>query len=420
MVIFQFLFTATATAALFIFTSQLIPNKLGVWKIIVLSSIFALFSVVKTYFDVGTFPFMLIGVLAAIYILCLPIFIFKGKMWRKYAIYLFFFVLMVLSDSMGSTLITVIYGNFDIVISETTPMLLYNGFALTIYVLFGSISVLAWKMIAARKFQPFFLLFFILPISQFITVYSFVFSTWSIFWLLGVLISIIASLVLLVYTISQEKKTALEEELRETRHAMELENFHYLEVEKRREELAKIRHDFNNQLASIGQLIKSGNEESAQNMIYTLSEKIAETRDNPYCEIPVINAILTEKAQECAAAGIGFVVELILPDTLTVENLHLGSIFGNLLDNAINACKLIDQTDTPTIKLTSMIDGDYLFIKVVNPSSEPSKKAQPGRGYGSRILSDLAARYGGDYRTEYRDGEFTAVMSLLAVGGANV
>jgi len=61
-----------------------------------------------------------------------------------------------------------------------------------------------------------------------------------------------------------------------------------------------------------------------------------------------------------------------------------------------------------------MQDGDYLFIKAINPSKEPSKKPVAGRGYGSRILSDLASRYGGDYRAEYKDGVFTATVSLLA------
>jgi hypothetical protein len=59
-----------------------------------------------------------------------------------------------------------------------------------------------------------------------------------------------------------------------------------------------------------------------------------------------------------------------------------------------------------------MVEGRYLFIKSVNPAAEPRKKPAPGRGYGSRILSDYAARYCGDYRTEYEDGEFRATIAL--------
>jgi len=189
-------------------------------------------------------------------------------------------------------------------------------------------------------------------------------------------------------------------------------------VERRREELARIRHDFNNQLASIGQLIRSGEESSAQDMIAALTGEIAGTKERSYCHIPVVNAILAEKAQVCAAAGIGLAVDLDLPPSLSVEQMHLCSILGNMLDNAISSCEKIRHADTPTINIKSMVDGGYLFIKMVNPSAEPPKGAATGRGYGFRILTDLAARYGGDYKAEYLDGIYTVMLSLRAVGEA--
>ena len=221
---------------------------------------------------------------------------------------------------------------------------------------------------------------------------------------------------LLVYTVSQEKKTALEEELRETRHAMELEQSHYHKLEQKREELAKIRHDFNNQLASISQLVRTGEEGVAEDMIQTLAKEIVETNETPFCAIPVINAILTEKARACAAAGISLSVNLDLPNSVPIEQMHLCSILGNLLDNAISVCEQKIQ-DNPTIQLNTKVDGDYLFIQVANPSDEPPKKPAPRRGYGFRILSDIAERYSGDFRTEYKAGVFTATVSLLSGGG---
>jgi len=414
----MYLVTSTSNAALLIFTSQLLPNKLNPWKTVALALIISVFAPIKMQFEIGTPIFLFIGLLVWPVFLCLPIFFYSGKLWKRYAIFLFFIILMTCCEAIGAALITVVYGDIKAFYTETTPMLLYAGTTLATYVLFGSVAVFAWKMIVARKFQPFFCLFFLLPIGQLITIYSFMFSSLTSIWILGVLISLIASLVLLVYTIQQEKKTALEEELRETRHAMELEQTHYQEVEQRREELAKIRHDFNNQLATIGQLIQAGEKGFAQDMIYTLSEEISATREYSYCSIPVINAILTEKARTCAAEGIGLDVELDMSPHLAVEQLHLCSIFANLLDNAINSCKQMKDSVTPTIELKSMVDGRYLFIKAVNPSYEPPKKPLPGRGYGFQILSDYAARYSGDYRTKYEDGRFTAMVSLLAVDEA--
>jgi hypothetical protein len=64
------------------------------------------------------------------------------------------------------------------------------------------------------------------------------------------------------------------------------------------------------------------------------------------------------------------------------------------------------------IRLSSITDGDYLIVKTTNPSVAPPRGPSKGRGYGMRILSELAARYDGDFQCRYRDGVFMALASL--------
>ena len=106
------------------------------------------------------------------------------------------------------------------------------------------------------------------------TVYAFVFTAGRSFFLSGLLLSLASDLALFTYVMSQGEKTALEKELQEARCQMELEQARYQELEQRREELAKIRHDFNNQLASIAHLVRSGEVGSAQELIDTLAKSI--------------------------------------------------------------------------------------------------------------------------------------------------
>ncbi|MCL2501483.1 MAG: hypothetical protein FWE90_14265, partial [Defluviitaleaceae bacterium] len=80
--------------------------------------------------------------------------------------------------------------------------------------------------------------------------------------------------ILLYYILFIERKLTIEDVRRETRHMMELEQSQYREVEKRHEEFTKIRHDFNNQLAVIGRLMRNGEESTARDMIDTLSHEI--------------------------------------------------------------------------------------------------------------------------------------------------
>jgi signal transduction histidine kinase len=286
------------------------------------------------------------------------------------------------------------------------------------YGLLGLTGVYIWKIIDDKKIYFRLAFFFILPGCFFMVLYTFVFDLWSTQRWLGFVFTFIGNSLLLLYLLWIAH--------REIRFVMGLEQAYAQEVKSRRENFIKIRHDFNNQLATIGQLIRNGEDSSSKNMIEALSREIRQTNENPYCNIPVINAILSEKAQACEIAGIGLAVELDIPTKLIVEQMHLCSIFGNLLDNAIAACIQIKDNETvnpdtetarmPTIQLNSTIHGDYLFIKAINPSVEPPKKPPFGRGHGTHILSDITARYDGDYRTEYKDGVFTAVVSLLAVG----
>lgn len=282
-----------------------------------------------------------------------------------------------------------------------------------ILIMLAAAGTILWRIITMRRIPVFVCLFLILPIGQLFLLYSLSFEEWSVFWLQGVVLSIAAMVLLLIHAILQEKKTAAEEYLRETQHRIELEKSHYNAVEKRREELDKIRREFNEKLEVAARFVRLGEEEEARESISILAENIARTREAPYCAIPVINAVLTEKEKDCVAAGITLSVNLCLPEVLAIEPMHLCSIFSNMLDNAITACKQVQNSSKITIHLSSKTDGDYLFIKSVNPSNDPPKRLRLGRGYGSRILSDLAARYGGNYKSEYKSGKFTALISLL-------
>ncbi|MDL2293941.1 ATP-binding protein [Ruminococcaceae bacterium OttesenSCG-928-D13] len=274
-------------------------------------------------------------------------------------------------------------------------------------------GVIVHRVILSRRIPVSLCLFLVLPVGQLLMLHSFSFTGWSTYWLLGLLLSVVAGILFLFYAVSQEKKTIAMEELRIIKHRMELEKTHYASVEQRREELEKIRGDFNRKLETVAGLVHSGEDGTARETISTLAERISRTKENVYCNIPIVNAVLTQKAVMCTAAGIELDVDLNMPDTLAVEAIHLCSIFGNILDNAIAACQKLKGAEHLVIHLSSIMDGDYLFIKTTNPSSKPSYTHAPGHGYGQQIVSKLARQYDGSFQSHYRNGVFTAVVSLV-------
>lgn len=411
-ILFQFL-GGCLTQFLFLFSmAQVMPCRLGKAKLVLLAALLETTVIWKAAFGVSRAQ-LPATVLAVILLTFIVGRYYEGGRLRKLLVTLGFLGVGSFGDSLAFSMV-----GFTAKIETWTleQTFIYFGLAVPYAIFMNAAAVSVARSLSLRKFQGFYLVYMLFPLSHVLVFYFYMFSAHRAVWVAGTVCGIAADIALLLYTVRQEEKTRLEEQLRESRHMMELERAHYQAVETRREEMARIRHDFNNQLAVIGQLVRKGNDEDAQQMITQLAAEIGRTRENYYCGIPVVDAVLTEKGHVCEEAGIRLEPELALPEDLAVEPIHLCSIFSNLLDNAIRGAGE-SQVKEPVISLKSRNEGDYVFICVVNPSAPPrgiaEKPTADGHGYGTRILADLAQRYGGGYRGRYEDGKFTALVSLL-------
>lgn len=91
----------------------------------------------------------------------------------------------------------------------------------------------------------------------------------------------ILSLLLICLKFNQVEKDYAEKELSVLKHQTELERQHYESVEARREEMAKIRHDYNNHLSSVLGLIRMDKPDEAEQVIESLLAKVDATGDIP-------------------------------------------------------------------------------------------------------------------------------------------
>lgn len=213
--------------------------------------------------------------------------------------------------------------------------------------------------------------------------------------------------------LSQTEKKEIEKEMLELQNFMELEKVHYEQIEARREEMAKIRHDYNNVIHSILYLIENGKTEQSKKVLEELKERISKTKESVFCAIPIVNAVLTEKNKICEEEGVFFKTDIMIPEFMEASKLDLCMIFGNLMDNAIRACKEVKEEGIkPQIILTAKVVQDYVVIKCKNNALENKKKIIKGTGYGHRILTDLALKYNGDFQMSYEDGIFISLISL--------
>ncbi|MCL2528277.1 MAG: GHKL domain-containing protein [Defluviitaleaceae bacterium] len=416
----NFISNAIVMVLLFYTMAQFVPLRVRWWKLALFLLYLPVQFVWRAYAISSGNEFLFnfqSYVVVPVIIIVLVIWAYGGPLWKR----ILFLVYLVTTIGVSERIaILIVQPNPDIalefyVLDHADPIFITLAIVVTLVMLMVmGLSIWAARVIKLRKFNLAFLVFPIFPLGQIILLSGIIRAQpqFNNALIIGVIICFIANLAILIVMLEQDKKQTLQEELRTTRHTMELQQSHYKELESRREALSKIRHDFNNQLAAISQLINTGQQDSARDLITTLSYEIINTKENPYCDIPVINAILLDKAQTCEDLGINLAVDLNLPPAMAIQQMHLCSIFGNLMDNAIAACKQVGGA--ADIKLSSMVDGDYLFIRISNPSPPQPKKPAPGRGQGSRILQDIAVQYEGGYRGVYEDGMYIAVVSVLA------
>ena len=343
-----------------------------------------------------------------------PLVCFQDTVWRRLLFSLIFHTLLVLCDGALGLIFSPIYGT-DFAAFPSPIILAYLFLFILSYTILATFCVVAARTLGKGRFQLYYLLFILLPTSQYLIVVQHFFSLSNLFLIGGILLGIAADLTLFIFAVNRDESFTLAERLRTVEHTMELEQQYYESLAQEQQELSLFRHDFNNHLAVIHRLIAEGDTSSAKEMIQALSDDLQDAALMKYCAIPSVNALLTEKQEQCRARNLRLEVSLILPDELSVTSIHLCSILSNLLDNAMNGAETAGVLN-PTIKLTSASHGDYLFLKTENPYSEQIK-AKPsktkGHGYGSEILSRIAETYGGSYQTEAENCVFTAVVSVL-------
>ena len=228
---------------------------------------------------------------------------------------------------------------------------------------------------------------------------------------------LVADIVYLYFMADLEKKAALELEVNSLKYAHELEEQHFKQIEEKRYEVAKIRHDINNQLIAIRSMMKDGHIEQANEMLGVLETSIGKTKEAQLCSIPVVNAVLTEKAAEAEKYGIKLETKINLDDTQNIVPNHLCSAFANMIDNAIRAERGFAESDTDKkiITVNAFSDSVSVYITVKNYVSGveiPRKDDSSLHGYGQKILGDIAEMYSGSFTTTEKNGEYTCTLIM--------
>lgn len=174
------------------------------------------------------------------------------------------------------------------------------------------------------------------------------------------------------------------------------------EAQLRYEQTRAFRHDIKNHFSVLEGLLKNGQFPEAEHYLQDLTKTAGRLSFPCQTGHPVIDILLMEKTAIARSNEIETEVTLTLPKQCAVDNLDWCIIFGNALDNAIQACMKC-QSDCRFIHIFGERQGDFYMLEFENTCL---LGALPAKGIGLSNIETIARKYHGAVNIEKSESLF--------------
>jgi two-component system, LytTR family, sensor histidine kinase AgrC len=217
---------------------------------------------------------------------------------------------------------------------------------------------------------------------------------------------------------TQEKSLLYEQQL-------ELCSRQASEREERNLEIRKLRHDMQNHLVCLLGTIEERNYKETTEYVKKLLETSIDYKPHEVSRSGniVVDSLINYKCSLAIKEKIEFNTNIFIPIDIPFQNGNLTIILGNLLENALDACKQISEGKR-TIDLSVTYSKGILYIIVKNTYiNEPirnrngifltTKKDRINHGLGLTSVEQAIEPYHGEVLYEYKNGIYQATVCLF-------
>lgn len=186
----------------------------------------------------------------------------------------------------------------------------------------------------------------------------------------------------------------------------------YVEEAKTHYEKTKsFRHDIKNHITVVKKLLQNGKTQQALDYIGDMEGMAEELAFPCNTNNPVVDILAGNKLGIAKSMGIDVCCTLILPHPCGLRDIDVCIILSNALDNAIYACKNMEEGAEKYIRVTGRIQGDFLFIEIENSfQGEGSFK----KGTGLSNIKAVTEKYHGAMSVKTQ-GEVFVLNVLLII-----
>lgn len=179
------------------------------------------------------------------------------------------------------------------------------------------------------------------------------------------------------------------------------------------------RHDYHNHLQTLKAKLDMGQGEGARAYLDRLEEDLDGIRALAETGNVSVDAILNAKLSLVLKKEIELNFKAEVPQALTVSDIDLCVILGNLIDNAVESCEQVEE-DRRFLRLYIGVLKKQLYLSITNATAETVRKidaayisAKRGNhGHGLKRIDRVVEKYGGYVNRQNEPGVFATEILL--------
>lgn len=230
---------------------------------------------------------------------------------------------------------------------------------------------------------------------------------------------------LLVYSIVA--KLVLEQqkimELQARNHQLSTQALQYGNLQDKITEARRAKHDVRHHITLMKNYLENEDYDALRNYLNDYQKSMPDDDHIHFCDNTAVNAILLYFSGLARNLGISYTVSASVPENISISKTDLSVLFGNLLENAMDACKqehkedkkIIVRANTDAHSFCVTIDNTFSGSLNMNEEGQFFSSKHEGLGLGTESIKSIAGKYNGSCQFEANEGMFYAsVMCFLA------
>ena len=185
------------------------------------------------------------------------------------------------------------------------------------------------------------------------------------------------------------------------REEMHYKDIYYEEAEKQNKEVQKLKHDMKHKLHELYHLVENSDGQELSEKIGAMCMEFEQIDEKQYSDNPIVDSVLRIKFGRAKARGIKVETSIRIPKQMQLDHGDIGVLYGNLVDNAVEACSKVPEGQR-FVKIENKYQSGILLLIITNSktgkknkSLKTTKKDNIRHGHGVQSVRKVVEKYNG-------------------------